>query len=155
VSFNHLGQEAADASPPPAGAFSRVPSISDDGRYVAFSSQADNLVPGDTNGLITDVFTRFVLAPIVEDASPPTLGAGPSTLTISGARFFSGVTVTVSGGGVAVDGVTRLDESTLLVDVTVADDAAPGSRTMGVANAGTGPGANAGGSTLCACLMVT
>ena len=26
------------------------PSISDDGRFVAFESQADNLVPGDTNG---------------------------------------------------------------------------------------------------------
>ena len=26
------------------------PSISDDGRYVAFASEADNLVPGDTNG---------------------------------------------------------------------------------------------------------
>ena len=31
------------------------PSISADGRYVAFSSYASNLVPGDTNG-ISDVF---------------------------------------------------------------------------------------------------
>jgi len=34
---------------------SHVASISADGRYVAFESQADNLVPGDTNGC-TDVF---------------------------------------------------------------------------------------------------
>ena len=33
------------------------PSISADGRYVAFASWASNLVPGDTNG-ISDVFVR-------------------------------------------------------------------------------------------------
>lgn len=33
------------------------PSISADGRYVAFSSFADNLVPGDTNGA-SDIFVR-------------------------------------------------------------------------------------------------
>jgi Tol biopolymer transport system component len=33
------------------------PSISADGRYVAFSSEASNLVPGDTNG-VTDIFVR-------------------------------------------------------------------------------------------------
>ncbi|MFY1673385.1 TolB family protein [Plantactinospora sp. WMMB334] len=33
----------------PADAASRQPSISADGRYVAFSSEATNLVPGDTN----------------------------------------------------------------------------------------------------------
>jgi autotransporter-associated beta strand protein len=35
--------------------YSRYPSISADGRYVAFDSSANNLVPGDTNGKI-DVF---------------------------------------------------------------------------------------------------
>ena len=34
-----------------------VPSISADGRYVAFLSEATNLVPGDTNG-IKDVFVH-------------------------------------------------------------------------------------------------
>jgi Tol biopolymer transport system component len=33
------------------------PSISADGRYVAFTSEASNLVPGDTNG-VADVFVR-------------------------------------------------------------------------------------------------
>ena len=36
---------------------SEQPSISADGRYVAFQSNASNLVPGDTNGL-SDVFVR-------------------------------------------------------------------------------------------------
>jgi hypothetical protein len=35
--------------------YSQWPSISADGRYVAFFSFASNLVPGDTNGW-TDVF---------------------------------------------------------------------------------------------------
>ncbi len=34
-----------------------TPSISEDGRYVAFASDAANLVPGDTNGL-TDIFVH-------------------------------------------------------------------------------------------------
>lgn len=37
------------------------PSLSADGRYVAFSSEAENLVPGDTNGR-SDVFVRDRLA---------------------------------------------------------------------------------------------
>ncbi len=36
---------------------SYAPSISADGRYVAFVSDASDLVPGDTNGA-TDVFVR-------------------------------------------------------------------------------------------------
>jgi Tol biopolymer transport system component len=41
----------------PAGGTSEFPAISGDGRYVAFSSDAANLVPGDTNDA-TDVFVR-------------------------------------------------------------------------------------------------
>ncbi len=46
---------AADGSPANAGSGS--PSISADGRYVAFHSRADNLVAGDTNGA-TDIFVH-------------------------------------------------------------------------------------------------
>jgi Tol biopolymer transport system component len=42
---------------------SRVLSISGDGRFVAFDSEADNLVPGDTNGRLSDVFVRGPLHP--------------------------------------------------------------------------------------------
>lgn len=41
----------------PANGDSSLPSISGDGRYVAFRSVADNLVPDDTNGVM-DVFVR-------------------------------------------------------------------------------------------------
>jgi Tol biopolymer transport system component len=37
---------------------SLVPAISADGRYVAFYSSAFNLVPGDTNGVSTDIFVH-------------------------------------------------------------------------------------------------
>lgn len=41
---------------------SQLPSISADGRYVAFASEASNLVPGDTNGW-SDVFVHDRWAP--------------------------------------------------------------------------------------------
>jgi Tol biopolymer transport system component len=46
VSVDDAGGEADDSS--------QRPSISSDGRFVAFSSEASNLVPGDTNGSIDD-----------------------------------------------------------------------------------------------------
>lgn len=45
--------QAADGTQ--ANGDSYTPSISQDGRYVAFASQATNLVPGDTNG-VADIF---------------------------------------------------------------------------------------------------
>lgn len=45
----------------PANSSSREPSISADGRYVAFTSDADNLVSGDDNS-VSDVFVRDVQA---------------------------------------------------------------------------------------------
>ena len=50
------------------------PSISSDGRYVAFPSSATNLVPGDTNGKF-DIFVRDRLAGTTERVSVATGGA--------------------------------------------------------------------------------
>src|SRR5690242_3567552 len=52
ISVDSSGQEGNGAS-----GFAYPPSISADGRYVAFSSTASNLVSGDTNGA-EDVFVR-------------------------------------------------------------------------------------------------
>lgn len=49
VSIGDYGQQANGAS--------SYPSISSDGRYVAFSSTADNLITNDTNG-VSDIFIR-------------------------------------------------------------------------------------------------
>jgi Tol biopolymer transport system component len=48
---------SANASGKPGNGFSRAPVMAPDGRYVAFSSAATDLVSGDTNG-ISDVFVR-------------------------------------------------------------------------------------------------
>jgi Tol biopolymer transport system component len=50
------------------------PSVSADGRYVTFASEADNLVPDDTNG-VRDVFVRDRLTGTTERASVATDGS--------------------------------------------------------------------------------
>lgn len=55
-------------------AFSVWPSIGQDGRYVAFYSNATNLVPGDTNGLV-DVFVRDRATGTTERVSVSSSGA--------------------------------------------------------------------------------
>lgn len=51
---------STDASGDQANSVSYDPSISGDGRYVAFTSLASDLVPGDTNGVL-DVFVKDLL----------------------------------------------------------------------------------------------
>ena len=52
----------------------RAVSVSSDGRYVAFSSDAAGLVPGDTNG-VADVFVRDRQTGVTERVSVSTNGA--------------------------------------------------------------------------------
>jgi Tol biopolymer transport system component len=54
------------------------PSISADGRFVAFDSLADNLVAGDTNGSV-DVFVRDTCG----SSGGPVAGCTPSTIRVS------------------------------------------------------------------------
>ncbi len=56
------------------GGNSNQPAVSADGRYVAFSSAATNLVAGDTNGLI-DIFVRDTVAGTTIRASVDSGGA--------------------------------------------------------------------------------
>jgi Tol biopolymer transport system component len=60
--------------------------ISDDGRYVAFHSDATNLVPDDTNGA-TDVFVRDVATGVTERVSvadDEDQADGPSAISVHG-----------------------------------------------------------------------
>lgn len=52
---------------------SLFPSISDDGRYVAFQSDASNLVPDDSNG-VSDIFLRDVQEGTIQRVSVSILG---------------------------------------------------------------------------------
>ncbi|MGY6217352.1 hypothetical protein ACW73L_19535 [Methylolobus aquaticus] len=81
---------ASDGEPPNDTSYDKV-TISADGRYVAFSSYADNLVPGDTNGVV-DVFVRDRLLDrsatadlaVTQTASPaPFPPSSPITYTIN------------------------------------------------------------------------
>ncbi len=66
-----------------AGSFN--PSISADGRYVAFASSADNLVSGDTNG-VSDVFVRDLVNHTTTLVSVDN-GQGPTPVQGDGASF--------------------------------------------------------------------
>lgn len=61
VSLNGSGGQATGAGGGVGAADSATPAISADGRYVSFHSSANNLVPGDTNG-VRDVFVVDGLA---------------------------------------------------------------------------------------------
>src|SRR5262249_17255542 len=51
------------------------PSLSADGRFVAFESDANNLVPGDTNGA-ADIFVHDLLTGLTERVSVPDPSSG-------------------------------------------------------------------------------
>lgn len=57
-----------------ANAFSAEATISADGRYVVFASEADNLVPGDTNQ-VADIFVHDIASGITERVSVSGPGA--------------------------------------------------------------------------------
>jgi Tol biopolymer transport system component len=109
--------------------------ISDDGNYVAFSSEASNLVPGDVNPR-RDVFVRFSVVPTVGGVHPSSVPPGSSArVTITGTGFRSSAAVSF-GPGTTVTSVKVLDETRVRVTVAVAPDAARGSRNVQVTNVG-------------------
>jgi Tol biopolymer transport system component len=55
--------------------------ISDDGRYIAFVSEAPNLVPGDSNGINNDVFVRDRLATCSPAAPLPSAWLADASLS--------------------------------------------------------------------------
>lgn len=90
--------------------------VSDDGRYVAFTSDATNLVPGDTNEN-TDVFVRDLDA-----GTTVRLNVGPDGAQADGSTY--GITMSADGSRVAfVSGATTLvpDDTNDGSDAFVAD----------------------------------
>lgn len=62
---------------------SSAPSISADGRFVAFQSNASNLAAGDSNGAISDIFVRDLIAGTTTLLTPGGNGSGSSAPSIS------------------------------------------------------------------------
>ena len=89
-----------------------VPSISADGRFVAFSSQASNLVSGDTNGTI-DVFVRdrqtgqTTLVSVSSSGEQGNGGSGKPSISADGrfVAFSSQASNLVSGDTNAIDDI--------------------------------------------------
>jgi Tol biopolymer transport system component len=73
---------ATDGTPGNAASYGS-PSVSSDGRYVAFRSDASNLVPGDTNK-VADVFVKDVRTGAVERASTAADGTQGDKLVVHG-----------------------------------------------------------------------
>lgn len=67
VSFDSVNMQQANGH-------SELAAVSDDGRFVAFSSAADNLVPGDSNGFV-DVFVKDMQTGIIERVSVSSVGS--------------------------------------------------------------------------------
>ena len=95
-----------------------LPSLSSDGRFVAYSSGASNLVSDDTNNM-WDIFVHD------RDASPPPIIAGinpfqssntgTQTVNITGTNFKTGAVVVLTNSSIRVPGtVTFRNNSTLL-----------------------------------------
>jgi Tol biopolymer transport system component len=108
VSVSSIGNQANDASCEPA--------ISADGRHVAFTSRADNLVPNDTNGT-WDVFVRDLVRHTTELVS-----VGPGGTRANGAS--NAAAVSADGRCVAfVSGASNLTPGDVnsLPDVFVRD----------------------------------
>ncbi len=77
----------------PANGPSWLPAVSADGRFVAFVSDATNLVPGDTNG-VTDVFVRDRLLGKTERAS---IASDGSQGSLSSYLYYSHPTLSGDG----------------------------------------------------------
>jgi len=79
---------SAHASGVAAASASSAPSISNSGRYVAFTTNAGNLVPGDDNGLV-DVFVKDMDTGAIERVSVDS-GGNPSATSGSFAPVIAG-----------------------------------------------------------------
>ena len=124
----------------------QYPDISDDGRYVAFSSPAQNLVPGDTNGQ-DDVFVHDRQTGTTERVSlgPGGLEANDASITpsISGdgryVAFTSRATNLVAGDENDDWDVFVHDRATGTTElVSQASDGTPGDHSSGWFGAGRG-----------------
>jgi len=84
--------------------------------------------------------------PTVLSASPSSRGQGASaqTITITGSHFLSGAAATFSGTGITVNSTTFKSSTELTANISVAGNAATGTRSITVTNldAGTGTGAS-------------
>jgi Tol biopolymer transport system component len=88
-------------------------SVTPDGRFVAFSSRATNLVPGDSNGY-ADVFVR-------DRTAKTTVRVSVSSTGEQGGEYENGSSAASSGGSISADGRYVVFDSEA-ANLTEADD---------------------------------
>ena len=109
---------STDSSGNQGNRFSSSPSISADGRYVAFSSSASNLVPGDTNEL-SDIFVKDVTTGAITRVSTDGSGTqGNSVSSVSSISADGRYVVFQSSASNLVPGDTNESFDVFLKDVT-------------------------------------
>jgi len=113
-----------------------TPSISGDGRYIAFLSIAPNLVAGDTNGT-WDIFVTRSVRPEITSVTPGTGRRGAMvTVTLHGSGFVPGMGA-VAARGVSVVSVTTRSETVAELELSIAGDAQLGAGPLTVFDPGT------------------
>jgi len=106
---------------------SLYPSISGDGRFVAWPSEASNLVPRDRN-LVNDVFVKYAREITVTGINPQRVarGAANASVTITGTGFESGDVVQVHRAGsvdITLDDVVVTSDSRITAAISIPRDA--------------------------------
>ena len=112
---------------------SSLPAISGDGRYVAFASTANNLVPGDTNATI-DVFVRDLVAGRTVRASLTSTGGQANRQII-----FNGISISRDGRYVAFESTANNlvpDKTGSASDIYVRDLVAATTQRVSVSSGG-------------------
>jgi Tol biopolymer transport system component len=103
--------------------YSESPSISHDGRFVAFTSHAVELVAGDPNAIVPDVFVRDLQASTTHVVDVPTGGA-PANGPSGDAWTYTRVAVASGGRAVSFESVATnlvVDDTNGVRDVFVRD----------------------------------
>jgi Tol biopolymer transport system component len=135
------------------------PSISPEGGFVGFRTDATNLDAGK-------LLVRAIVAPTVSSVTPNTISAGTTdTFTVTGTDFAPDAYYLAfhdngSGGFTSVGltvGTTTIDNATTAhVQISVDTGVAPGALTLMVVNPGPGPGGLPGSTAVCSsCPQIT
>jgi hypothetical protein len=134
-----------------------APTISNDGRYLAWISAGAFDAADDRNGL-NDVYVRAVAVPKITSVSPSAVARGTTTtLTVTGKGFVSPVyaTVGLAISGVTVNSSTWVNDTTVTLTVTVDEFASEGIQSVELLNRGSGMGMLSGASAQCLdCLFI-
>ena len=130
--------------------------MSEDGRYVAFSTLATNVVQPDSNGRL-DVFVRAALVPQIDTVVAidpntqaevaPVLHPGANKLRVRGAAF--GPVVSASLGNGVTTSVASVLANRVDLNVTVAAGTPAAVRDLIVQNAGSAAVGDAGAIGRC------